>query len=57
MKSYLEEEGKILVEEDHTMIRHPYKDGIRKHLTLGHSMTPSINIDNLSPKRTPEDRA
>ena len=55
--SHLEEVRKKLIEEDHTMIRYPYYDGIRKHLTLGHSMTPSIKIDNLSPKRTPEDRA
>ena len=55
-KTHMEEERKRLIEEDHTMIRYPYNDGIRKHLTLGHSMTPSINIDNLSPKRTPEDR-
>ena len=48
---------KKLIEEDHTMIRYPYKDEIRKYLIPDHPMIPSINNDNLSPKRTPEDRA
>ena len=57
MKTHLEEERKRLIEEDHTMIRYPYKDEIRKYLIPDHPMIPSINNDNLSPKRTPEDRA
>ena len=53
--THLEEERKKLIEEDHTMIRYPYKDEIRKFLIPIHSMIPNFN--NLSPKRIPEDRA
>ena len=57
LRTYLEEERKKLIEEDQAMIRFPYNDEIRKYLIPDHSMIPSFNNDNLSPKRTPEDRA